>query len=283
MNRNNFILNRLFTRNILQKLLQKDNLKVYKEILVQYNLLDTNQKNITLLQKIYNFMKHNYRNEYFYQNTIFNKHLLGRHSLNTTTALTQLLVSESKVDLLLINGKAVVYEIKTELDNFERLDTQICNYYKGFNYVYVVTCEKNYIKLNELLKDTNVGIYVLTDKTNYLSLRKKALKYDEQLSHLVIFKYLRKKEFENIILKFYGYLPNVSPVFYYKNCFEMIQNIPILDFYNAAIKELKKRNIILKKQFDFVPYELKSLVYFYNPSAYEYKKLMNFLNQEYRG
>ena len=37
-----------------------------------------------------------YRNEYIYENTIINKLLLGKHSLNTTTALTQIPISKSK-------------------------------------------------------------------------------------------------------------------------------------------------------------------------------------------
>ena len=42
-----------------------------------------------------------------------------------------------------LNGKAVVYEIKTELDNLERLESQISDYYKAFDHVAVVTCIEN--------------------------------------------------------------------------------------------------------------------------------------------
>nr|WP_270211591.1 sce7726 family protein [Streptococcus anginosus] len=62
-----------------------------------------------------------------------NKRLLGMHSINTTTALTEIPVGRAKPDFILINGKAVVYEIKTELDNFDRLENQINEYYKAFN------------------------------------------------------------------------------------------------------------------------------------------------------
>lgn len=44
---------------------------------------------------------------------------------NTTTALTEIAIAKSKADFVLINGKAVVYEIKTELDNLERLSAQV--------------------------------------------------------------------------------------------------------------------------------------------------------------
>ena len=64
------------------------------------------------------------------------------HSVNTTTALTEVAIAKSKADFVLINGKAVVYEIKTELDNLERLCSQIDDYYKAFDHVAVVTYEK---------------------------------------------------------------------------------------------------------------------------------------------
>ena len=136
MEKNNSIFSRLFTKNILEQLLQNKNGDVLKYAILNSNLLeDKNEKNVVFLQKIYKYMSKNYRNEYFYQNIIFNNILIGRHSLNTTVGLTQIPVAKSKVDLILINGKATVYEIKTELDSFERLENQIKDYYKGFNYV----------------------------------------------------------------------------------------------------------------------------------------------------
>lgn len=283
MNKNNFILNRLFTRNIFEKLLKYQTEKVYNSIISQYCSDDIEEKNIELLKNIYRYMSKNYRNEYFYQNTLFNKLLLGRHSLNTTVALTQVPVGKAKADFIMINGKAVVYEIKTELDSFDRLKNQIENYYKGFNSVCVVTCEKNLKKLLELLEDTKIGVYVLTDKKNTLSLKKEIEENNDFLDYEVIFKYLRKKEFENILIKYFKELPKVPPVFYYTKCLEWIKKIEITVFYNLAIKELKKRNDINKELFNEIPYELKSLVYFYNPSVKEYYELNNFLKNEYRG
>ena len=73
-----------------------------------------------IFEILYDRLKKEYRNEYFYKNTLLNKLLLGVHSTNTTTALAELPIGKAKADFVLINGKAVVYEIKTELDNFER-------------------------------------------------------------------------------------------------------------------------------------------------------------------
>ena len=50
-----------------------------------------------------------------------------------------------------------VYEIKTDLDTFDRLETQIRDYFKAFNHVCVVTSEHQFSHACELLKNTNVG------------------------------------------------------------------------------------------------------------------------------
>ena len=47
-------------------------------------------------------MKNNYRNEYFIRILLLNKLLLGVHSVNTTTALTEVAIAKSKADFVLI-------------------------------------------------------------------------------------------------------------------------------------------------------------------------------------
>ena len=78
--------------------------------------------------------------------------MLGVHSPRTTTALTEVPIGKSKADFILINGKAIVYEIKTELDNFDRLDGQMEDYYKAFSRMVVVTSEKNYDNVQQSFK-----------------------------------------------------------------------------------------------------------------------------------
>lgn len=227
-------------------------------------------------------MSKNYRNEYFYQNTMLNKLLLGKHSLNTTTALTQIPIGKSKADFIMINGKAVVYEIKTELDSFERLETQLNDYFKAFNHVCVVTCESSFGKISKLLENTPVGICILTNR-NTLRFPKEPEESNDKLSHEVLFKILHKKEFEEILNIHYGSLPKATQVFYYDECLRLFSSIPISTLYPMVLVQLKKRNHIIKEYYQNVPYELKSLLYFYNAKEKDYLKLSHFLNDKYRG
>ncbi len=282
MGNNNLVLNRFFTQYVFGDLLKNHKNSTYCTIVKRYINDEASENNGELISKIYKYMSENYRNEYFYQNTLLNKLLLGRHSLNTTTALTQITIGNSKADFVMINGKAVVYEIKTELDSFERLNTQLADYYKAFNYVCVVTCEDNYEKLNYILKSTKVGICILSDK-NTLQFPKKPEAYSDSLSYNAIFKVLRKREFENILLEYFKKLPQATPVFYYDECFKWFSTIPLEKAYAMSLKQLKKRNQIIREYFNDVPYELKSLMYFYNASDIDYLKLNKFLKEKYGG
>lgn len=208
-------------------------------------------------------MEKNYRSGYFYLNTLLNKLLLGKHSPATITALTKVIVGKSKADFVLINGKAVVYEIKSDLDTLDRLETQLHDYYKAFNHICVATTKKNFDRLFRKMQDTPVGLLVLTDSTTISKkLAKKAEPNSAQLDHRSPFQVLRKNEFENIVLTYYKHLPNTAPVFYYDSCFEMFSGIPIFDAYSAALKEIKKRNIAKSGIIRKVPKELRALFYF---------------------
>ena len=277
-------LNRIFTRNMLRHFMDGKTDNVYATVVKRYICNPNQKKNRQLISEIYCELKNNYRNEYFYKNTLLNKLLLGVHSINTTTALTEVPIAKSKADFVLINGKAVVYEIKTELDNLERLSSQIDDYYKAFDHVAVVTFEKNLLQLQEVLDsiDKPVGIYVLR-KNGKLGTIHKPQRYIEDLNKEIIFKLLRKYEYENIITNYYGYLPEVSQFKYYTACKQLFLEIPLEESYLYVLKNLKKRMQLEKQEFVKVPYELKFLAYFMELKYDDYQKLETFLEQQYGG
>lgn len=281
---NNLILNRLFTQNTFFNVIHNNYNTTYGAVIKRYVNDPVNKNNGDLISEVYRFMAREYRNEYFYQNTLLNKLLLGKHSVNTTTALTQIPISKSIADFILINGKAVVYEIKTELDTFDRLDTQLKDYYKAFNHVCIVTSESQFERAACLFADSPVGIYVLTRKNTINSkLKKEPISDNSNLDYTTIFKVLHKHEHENILLQYYGKLPTSSQVFYYGECLKQFSQIPILEAYDMALMQLKNRNRILISELEKVPYELKSLFYFSKLSKPAWKELNSFLSRNYGG
>lgn len=47
-------------------------------------------------------------------------------------------IGDSRIDICRINGGSYAYEIKTEYDNFDRLDSQMKDYFNAFEKVYVI-------------------------------------------------------------------------------------------------------------------------------------------------
>lgn len=280
---NNTILNRIFTKNTFSEWVKSEgDLSLVKSF--KKYLSSSEMQNRSVISELYNTMLKSYRNEYIYKNTLLNKLLLGRHSLKTTTALTEVPIEKSKADFILINGKAVVYEIKTELDNLDRLEGQLKDYYKVFDNVCVITSESNYKSVLSSLANTNVGVCILTKK-NSISTKKESVTDQSCLNHRSMFKLLRKQEYERILVKYYGELPQTTQVRYYKECLELFSKIDIEIAYRSMLFELKKR-IDIKDKVKFleeVPYEIKSLVYFSEYSSEDYEALEEFLNKKFRG
>ena len=272
----NYLINRFFSRNTIKNLVQNKKDPVFERVSQHYKL----KNNLSTIQNVYNKLSRSYRNEYFYKNTLLNKRLLGIHSVNTTTALTEIPVGRAKPDFILINGKAVVYEIKTELDNFDRLENQINEYYKAFNHVAILTYEKNIEMAKRKIDEINkpIGLYILQKNVKIKTVMEPK-EYNNDLDRDVIFSILRKREYESIIEKRFGFLPQVSQFDYYDVCRQLTEDIRLEQFYSDFLIELKKRNPINKELFAAVPYELKFLVYFMNFKPKDYDALAQFLQK----
>lgn len=275
-NANSMLLNRFFTRNTFKQVIDEGWSAAYIAAIRRYVVDYEGKTNEECISEIYQHLENEYQNEYYYKNTLLNKLLLGVHSPRTTTALTEVPVGNSKADFILINGRAVVYEIKTSLDNFNRLDGQIEDYYKAFSRVFVVTSENNYNAVQQRLQDSPVGICLLTKKGT-LSVRKEAIEYRESLSKNTMFKILRKSEYEQILLKNYGFLPEVSQFEHYRVCQAMFEELPIDEAYKLFIQTLKLRAKIDVVEYLKIPYELKFLIYFSNYKRNDYIQLNHFL------
>ena len=260
-NANSILLNRFFTRNTFKQVIDDGESPAYIAAIRRYIDDPTGKTNEECISEIYQHLKKEYQNEYYYKNTLLNKLLLGVHSPRTTTALTEVPVGNSKADFILINGKAVVYEIKTALDNFDRL----------------VTSEKNFDDVQQRLQNSPTGICLLTKKGT-LSVRKEPIEYSDMLSKPIMFKILRKNEYEQILLKHFGLLPDVSQFEYYRACQAMFESLPTDVAYQMFVQTLKSRAKIDVVEYSKIPYELKFLIYFSNYKKSDYAKLCRFLS-----
>lgn len=281
---NTYMINKIFTVPYIDRMISENSVPESFLSCVQRYVKGENLTYGTAISEIYHFMSYEYRNEYFYKNTILNQLLIEKHDLYNTAALTELPIGESKADFVMINGRGIVYEIKTDLDNLSRLENQISDYYKVFSYVYVVAGNRQVNKVKEALKNQNVGIYELTEKGNLIQ-RKNAHCNRKDLSYEKMFQLLRKPEFESILLKHFKKLPTVNNFYYYRECLNWIKKINIITLQKEVMQCLKRRTLLMihNKLEDEVPYELRFYAYFSKKYQSGYKELDSFLCKEVEG
>lgn len=284
----NTSISRVFTKKVINQLVNSGRSDTFDYVVKRYIDDPENKTNGQIISEIYHKLGQSYRNEYYYTNTLLNKLLVGIHNVNTTTALSQVRIAKHIADFVMINGEGCVYEIKSDLDNFDRLSDQIYDYFKAFSKVSVLASQHERDKVEILLDrmgdmGSAVGIYVLSDRDTIFSRvsGREPKQYDDNLDLKCLFNLLRKKEYEHIIYTYFGELPQVAPVFYYKSCYELFSTIPVLEAQRLVFLELKKRNKISKIDFDDIPFELKSVIYF---SGYNKKltEISDLLQRQYR-
>lgn len=277
-NSNSFTLNKVFTQEMLNELISNGNSQILNNVFsIYYD--EENISNYNKIKLLYRLLDKKYRNEYFYKNTLINKILVGIHSVNTTTALSELPVNNSKADLVMINGNAIVYEIKTELDSLHRIETQIEDYYKAFKQVSVVIDEKHKEKIINKYGDSPIGIHTITNRTT-ISTVKQPKEYSELLNPLIIYKILRKSERYKVVNEYFNNIPDFNQFEEFEELYKLFSSICIEDIYIEFIKILKERNRVKMNRdfFDIIPKEIKSLVYFNDPVVSQYKKLIDIIN-----
>lgn len=269
-----YMVNKIFTVPYFDRMISEGSIpESFSECVKRY--VKTDETTIgEVISEIYHFMNCEYRNEYFYKNTIINQLLIKKHDLYNTAALTELPIGDSKADFIMINGRGVVYEIKTDLDNLLRLENQIKDYYKVFSYVYVVVGNKLLPRVKEFLKNEKTGIYELT-ASGTLICRKKAFYNRDGLSYEAMFQVLRKAEFESIILKYFHKLPEVNNFRYYRECKKWLERINIITLQKDVMKCLKARTLMLmeNKLEEKVPYELRFYAYFSKKISTNYQDI----------
>lgn len=271
-------LNKIFTIPYLDSIQHS---KHFQSVLSDKNISSATYKSV--IASLYQELDEHHHNEYFYKNELLNSLLIQNKNLSSCSALTELPVANSKVDMILVDEDDVgtVYEIKTELDTLNRLESQIQDYYKAFPYMYVVTSSNHLKQLENVLEGTDVGIIELTNDREFVH-RKEAIYNAEDLSHDVLFRILRKKEFESIVLKYFGELPDVSDFVYYQTCFGLLKDLDIILFQKEVISCLRKRNLVQDVDgfVKNVPYELSFYGYFSKKYKNKWGMLGKFLDTE---
>lgn len=239
----NTSLSYLFTPKILNSFINiNQNTNRLSNVIKELDLGDLISQNTTLgelFEKSYRQLLKNYRNEYVFKNAIAKKILIGRHSIKSSSLFTELRVETSKADIVIFNGTSHIYEIKTDLDTFERLPKQIENYKKVFEYVNIVSVEEK-VETIQSMVDDDIGIIVLTDRYTLKPIRKAKSRLNK-LDKEALFNMLRKDEYLKVIQKNFGYIPDVPNTKIFSASKDLFITLPVEQAHKEVLKALKAR------------------------------------------
>ena len=168
----------------------------------------------------YSILHKEYRNEYFYKNTIANKILIGRHSAGRSTMFTEFRVGANKADCVIVNGITTCYEIKTDYDNLARLKSQVNSYLKIFDKVNVVVSDKYLASVLESIPH-DVGIILLSRRGALREIRAATL-IQTPLDTEILMRSLRRDEYVGITKALMGYSPEVNNTEIFRKCSRLI-------------------------------------------------------------
>lgn len=182
-----------------------------------------------------------YRGEYFFKNTVAERLLLGRHSLNTATVLPEFRVGRSKADCVVLNGSSTCYEIKSDYDNLDRLPEQLIFYRKLFDRVFVVV-GKVHLKKVEICCQKDIGIIELTARKNLRIIRDARIS-TEDIDVPVLMRSLRVHEYTEMASKISNLPLNYPNTEIFAVCEKILRNAPpseVRQVFNATLKRTRK-------------------------------------------
>lgn len=254
---------KVFSPTILKELSTTGRSNKLYQILNDLNLIkqvSLEQNVASFFNDIYSFLAKYYKNEYIYKNTIIKKILLGRHSLNTAYVINECRIGKSKADSVILNGTSTVYEIKSEYDTFGRLEQQLSEYKKAFEYIYIVIPKSSVQKLESILDDGNIGILQLNNNNSLTKIRN-AKSNKKYFDKNIIFDILNQNEYRIIVHKYFNNIPVVPNTKTYSLYRGYFNQLDIEVIHTETVKLLKERgnNKFLKDFVLNVPDSLKAL------------------------
>lgn len=258
----NYIISRLFAPQTIDRLgtveFHANLIKLSKTATLDQAISSDSLKE--MFDGLYRHMKENYRCEYFYKNQIVNQLLIEKHSDNSAVLLSEFAVGTKVADIVIVNGQSSAYEIKTELDNFDRLNEQLSTYVQVFDKVNVVTYRSALKQISEKILDS-VGIIVLNESGRLLT-KRLARCNSGSFNKSLAANCLRQNEIVSAFSDLNGFVPEIGSAKigrYCRDWFSSLDNMSAQKIFRNCLKQRKPS----KLQFELLietPESLRCLV-----------------------
>ncbi|EPF2929270.1 sce7726 family protein [Vibrio navarrensis] len=253
-------LTRLFSAAVFREMARKGQSALFTRLLKEAGIVDQLAPNATVGEAFdfaFNILKvAGYRDEYIYRAAVSQKVLLGTHSLRTASMLSEFRAGSCKADLVILNGTATVYEIKSERDSLTRLEHQVENYKRVFAKVNVISSEEH---IDGILKAVpeDVGIMCLTKRYQIQTMRE-ALNCPERICPSTVFDSLRISECVEILESLGIAVPVVPNIERHAVLRKLFSEIDPATLHFEMVKTLKRTRDLASLR-DFVDRLPKSL------------------------
>ena len=189
------------------------------------------------LKYVYRVLEKHYRNEYVLKNSFLNKWLIHELGESDSQIFNEFRIGSAVADLVMFNGVSKVFEIKTELDSDKRLASQLKYYKKVFNQVYIIVPKS---KIDHYMKiDQSVGVITFDD--NSFSCNRES-ETNTNIDFDTIMDVFHTAEYQKIVMRHFGQLPNMTSFNQYDICKEMISGISPVQLNKYFIELMKNRN-----------------------------------------
>jgi hypothetical protein len=173
----------------------------------------------------------------------------------------------SRADVVILNGTSTVYEIKSQYDSFDRLDSQLLDYKRVFDRICIVTTDA---KAAFALRSTepSVGIIAMLHDGTLRTLREPASNKDN-IDPGAVFDCMRQSEFRGAVLEAFGLVPDVPNSRLYRRARELFCSLSPAIAHDLMVSQVKKRG--KRKAFadliDAAPSSLKHACLSFSKSA----------------
>ncbi|PVZ86693.1 hypothetical protein C9426_14855 [Serratia sp. S1B] len=251
---------RLFSAAVFREMAKKGRSALFRRLLGEIELVDSVGTDATvgeLFDSAFEILKVvGHRDEYIYRAAISQKVLMGTHSLRTASMLNEFRAGSSKADLVILNGTATVYEIKSERDSLARLSNQVENYKRVFAKVNVIASESHLKGILEAVP-CDVGVMYLSKRYQIRTVRE-AVDCPARICSRTVFESLRIAESIEILKAMGVGVPDVPNTQRHSVLRELFATLDPVELHAEMVRTLK-RTRDLAPLGDFIEHLPKSL------------------------
>ena len=240
-------ISRLFSSSVIREMARRGQSPLFARLACESLLLEklpAHEPVGSFFEAAFSLLKREgYRHEYIYKAALTHKILLGTHSLQTASMLSEFRVGECKADLAILNGTSTVYEVKSERDSLTRLERQVAAYAKVFARVNVIAAE-DHVDAAKGSVPEDVGILVLNSRHRISTLRE-AVDRAESTSSAAIFDAIRTEEARMILMAQGVSIPDVPNTVLNSVLRELFIKLEAGKAHDDMVRVLKKtRNLL---------------------------------------